>query len=225
MVGLAVLSLVMTLSSAHDGSIGIGLIVGFVALGVFALGYGVYFAGDKARRTELTFNPSSWRTTFLGATAVLGITFSVYLLIVEPRHLVYASLWPILVGQAIGSQFRPGGQRFQLVGQWPTGMSRATALETLASDFEQPGLSSKVVDRELWLEISKDWKPTNWRHQDAVRFMKIRPVIRLKVSESDTGSTIEAYSQGHSLIGMYDVLKLAEEMSAAAVALAKEATA
>jgi hypothetical protein len=54
--------------------------------------------------------------------------------------------------------------------------------------------------------------------------MKSRPSIRLNFNETDGVTTISAYSQTRSSVGVYDVVQMAQEMGESAVAQAREAT-
>lgn len=222
MAGLAVLSLAMSLTSTTTGTASAVFKIFLVVSALVSLTVGIYFASPKNR--GMIFAPSRWRRIFSGVVSILGVSYFAYLLIVDPHHLANAALWPLLIANSLPTQFRSDIQIFQLADKWRTGLSRDLVWDRLAAVFDQPGLSTNIVDEQFWIEMGRDWHAGPWRHGDAARFMKIRPAIRLDFKEDDDGAAIEAYSQGRTVIGMYDVVQLAQEMSETALGQAREAT-
>jgi hypothetical protein len=87
--------------------------------------------------------------------------------------------------------------------------------------LRNPGILSDTSD-DVWVEISQDWQG-DWRHRDAARRLKVRPHIRFVIQSSEKGTLVTAFSR-EAQLGMYDVLKLADEMSDSGIALAQQAT-
>lgn len=99
---------------------------------------------------------------------------------------------------------------------------RQDAVDSLARVFNQPGLTTKTTGSDVWVEISREWQG-DWRHRDAARHLKVRPHLRFRIDVTDNGTLVTAFSREMQL-GMYDVLKLADEMSDSGVALARQTT-
>ncbi len=97
-------------------------------------------------------------------------------------------------------------------------------MDSLAKAFRQPGLRATTAGQDLWLRIGKEWTGGPWRHKDAARYMKIMPEIHFRIDEMDGETRITAHTGDRAGGGMYDVLKLSEEMSKTAVELARQAT-
>ena len=80
------------------------------------------------------------------------------------------------------------------------------------------------------VELNRGYRPAAgrhpWRHQDAVKHLKFRPAVLVFAvpGPEGTGARIHAFSQDGQRTGLYDVLSLADEMAAGALAAAREAT-
>ncbi|WP_043429974.1 hypothetical protein [Arthrobacter sp. FB24] len=85
-------------------------------------------------------------------------------------------------------------------------------------------MRTEVMDRSLWIQLGKEWQAAEWWHRDAARDMKRRPALQFFVEAADAGSRVSAYSVDRTLMGLYDVVKLSDEMSGTAVELARKAT-
>jgi hypothetical protein len=119
-------------------------------------------------------------------------------------------------------QDAPG--RFSNKEEWDSPLPPDQALEALQDTFEQPGVRTEVMDRSLWIQLGKEWQVAEWWHRGAARDMKRRPALQFFVEAADAGSRVSAYSVDRTLMGLYDVVKLSDEMSATAVELARKAT-
>jgi hypothetical protein len=222
MAGLAVTSLIIILASAPVLRTDVVPIMVACVQALLTFGLGAWLASGKRGTAELVPVPGLGRRIFLFITVLLGVLQFVWQLIDDPRHLVLAASWANLVGMGIMLQFGTGRHHFQNEEQWLTALSPQDAVNALAQAFGRPGLTTKITGLDVWVEISREWQG-NWRHRDAARHLKVRPHIHFVVDATDNGTRITAFSREFQL-GMYDVLKLAEEMSESGVALAKQAT-
>ena len=222
MAGLAVLSVTMILASSPDPRVDLMLVIVGCVQALLTIGLGTYLAAGRGGTAELVPVRGTWRRVFLLIAVLLGVLQSVWQLIDDPGHWVGAATWPNLVALVIFLQFGSSRHHFRSKEQWTTALPRQDAVETLVRVFDQQGLSAKTAGSDDWEEISREWQG-DWRHRDAARHMKVRPWIHFVVDAADNGTRITAFS-GDSVLGQYDVLKLADEMSEVGVALAKEAT-
>jgi hypothetical protein len=222
MAGLAVTSVIIILASAPDLRTDIVPIIVACLQALLTFGLGAWLASGKRGTAELVPVTGLWRRVFLFITVLLGLLQFVWQLIDDPRHLVLAASWANLVGMGIMLQFGPGRHHFQNEEQWLTALSPQDAVDALAQAFGRPGLTTKITGSDVWVEISREWQG-DWRHRDAARHLKVRPHIHFVIDATDNGTRVTAFSREFQL-GMYDVLKLAEEMSESGVALAKQAT-
>jgi hypothetical protein len=221
MAGLSVVSVILILASAPDLRTDIVPIMLACVQALLTFGLGAWLASGKRGTAELVPVPGIWRRIFLFITVLLGVLQFVWL-IDDPHHLALAASWANLVGMVIMLQFGHGRHHFQNEEQWITALSPQDAVTALAQTFGQPGLTTRITGSDLWVEISPEWQG-EWRHSDAARYMKVRPHIHFVVDAADNGTRVTAFSRELQL-GMYDVLKLSEEMSESAVALAKQTT-
>lgn len=222
MAGLAVTSVFIVLVSAPDPRSDIVPIIVASVQALLTLVLGAWLASGKRGTADLVPVPGIWRRIFLLITVLLGVLQFVWQLIDDPRHLVPAASWPSLIGIGIMLQFGPGRHHFQNEEQWLTALSPQDAVEALVRVFGQPGLTTKITGSDVWVEISGEWQG-EWRHHDAARHLKVRPHLRFVVDATDNGTRVTAFSREFQL-GMYDVLKLADEMSESGVALARQVT-
>jgi len=219
---LGVLSTIIIFVSARGPKTNVLLIIMVSVQALLALGLGAWLASGKRGTSELVPVPGRWRKVFLLLVILLGAVFFVWQLGDDPSRLLPLAFWPSLVASAILLQFGAGRHHFQNQEQWRSVLSPEETHEALARVFTQPGLAVQTHGTNVWLEISHDWQG-RWRHGEAARRLKVRPHIRFVVEAADGGTLITAFSREVQL-GMYDVLKLAEEMSDSGVALAKQAT-
>jgi hypothetical protein len=220
--GLAVTSVIIVLASAPDPGIDIVPIIVACVQALLTLGLGALLASGKRGTADLVPVPGIWRRVFLLITVLLGVLQFAWLVIEDPHHLVLTASWPNLVGMAIVLQFGPGRHHFQNEEQWITAMSPQDAVDALTRAFAQPGLTTETTGSSVWVEISREWQG-DWRHRDAARYLKVRPHIRFVIDATDDGTRVTAFSREFQ-VGMYDVLKLADEMGESGVALARQAT-
>ena len=222
MVGLAVLPVIIILGSAQDPRSNSLLIIVVIVQALLTLFLGAWLASGKRGTSELVPVHSRWRKAFLVLVIMAGVVFFVWQLADDPRQLLPIALWPSLVASAILVQFGPGRHHFRNQEQWASLLSPEDAAAALARVFTQPGLTVETKGSDVWVEISQDWQGS-WRHGDAARRLKVRPHIRFVIHAAGEGTLVTAFSR-ESQLGMYDVLKLADEMSDSGVALAKQAT-
>ena len=114
--------------------------------------------------------------------------------------------------------------RFMNDETWETDLSLAQAQEALVRLFQQPGTEARVIGRTIWVQLGKDWHAEEWWHRDAAPHMKRRAPVHFFLSATDSRTAITAFSRDRRLAGMHDVVRLADEMSATAVKLARNAT-
>lgn len=223
-MALAVLSVFMVFASGHNrwADIPLGVLYGIQAL--FTLGAGIYLAGGRGKAGAMVLIPGRWRRLGLAAIAVVGTAAIVWGFTDGPEALMTTALWPNTVGLWILLAFRTIAERFEHQEQWTTGLPPELALESLAGAFRQPGLSATTAGQDVWVEIGREWAGGAWLHKDAARYMKSVTGLHFRIDEIDGGSRITADSGDRTVRGMYDVLKLSDEMSATAVELARQAT-
>ncbi|CAN7493188.1 hypothetical protein [Arthrobacter sp. LjRoot14] len=193
------------------------------------------------QRVLLYFNTTR-RKFWAGATLVAGWLLLEFLLDgvpylgLIPNLFLYAGaavLWilfthgsrlakPPPMPAEIMRQDAPG--RFSNREEWDSPLPPEQALEALQGIFGQPGVLTEVMDRSLWIQLGKEWQAAEWWHRDAARDMKRRPALQFFVEGAAGGSRVSAYSVDRTLMGLYDVVKLSDEMSATAVELARKAT-
>jgi hypothetical protein len=198
------LSVIIILGSAQNPKTNFLLIIIVSVQALLTLGLGAWLASGKRGTSELVPVPGRLRRIFLLLVILLGVVFFVWQLVDDPSWLLPVAFWPSVVASAILLQFGAGRHHFQNEEQWTTGLT----------------VQTKGMD--VWLEISQDWQG-DWRHGDAARRLKVRPHIRFDIEATDEGTLVRAFSR-EAQLGMYDVLKLADEMGDFGVALAKQAT-
>ena len=114
--------------------------------------------------------------------------------------------------------------RFSTEETWESTMPAPAAVAALRELFNQAGAEVQSMDGSLWVRLSKDWKAVDWWHKAAASHIKRPPSVQFFVEAADGGCQVSAYSGDRMLAGMYDVLKLSDEMSATAVEVARKAT-
>lgn len=124
----------------------------------------------------------------------------------------------------VGVMRRTAEWRFSQEESWSSTRTGQEVLDTLAALFNQAGSVARVVGTTVWVEMGKEWRAGSWRHANAAQYMKIHPTVHFFVDELETGSCVIAFSCDRRLMGMWDVLKLSDEMADTAVRLAREAT-
>ncbi len=103
-------------------------------------------------------------------------------------------------------------------------------LDAVVRAFGSPGARTTPIGDSVLVELSRGYRPAAgqrpWRHQDAVKHLKFRPAVLFFAipGPKGTGTRIHAFSQDGQRTGLYDVLSLADEMAASALAAAREAT-
>ena len=223
-MALAALSVFMIFASGHVRWSEIPLIFLYGLQALFTLGVGVYLASGRGKAKTMAMIPGRWRRIGLVAIAFIGAGAVAFGFAAAPEALVTSALWPNMIGLWILLQFRSMSQRFRHKEEWTTGLSLEVALPSLATAFSQPELSATTVGQDVRVEIGREWMGGEWRHKDAARYMKAPTGIYFRVDEIDAGTRVTAHSGDRAVEGMYDVLKLSDEMSATAVELARQAT-
>ncbi|OOP65022.1 hypothetical protein BMF89_01100 [Arthrobacter sp. SRS-W-1-2016] len=224
-MALAILSLFMVFASGreHWADIPLDALYGIQAL--FTLGAGIYLASGWRKASQMVMAPGRARRIALAAIAVAGTAAVAWGFTNGAKALITAALWPNMVGLWTLLQFRTIAERFQHKEQWTTALTLEFALESLARVFRQPGLIVTTAGQDVWVEIEREWNGGTWSHKDAARYMKSVTGLHFRIEEIVGGTRITANSGDRTVGGMYDVLKLSEEMSATAVELARQATA
>jgi hypothetical protein len=149
---------------------------------------------------------------FFGGLCALSVLFTHGARLHRPVHLPAE----MMVGNA--------KQRFILEEEWTTSLPPQEALERLRRAFDQPNVAVRTIGPTLWIEIDRQWDAGQWLHRSAAPHLKFRPDVQFFFDIADDGTCITAYSRNRRFAGMYDVLKLADEMSTTAVELARKAT-
>lgn len=222
MAGLAVLSVIIVLVAGPDPRTDIVPTIIVVVQALLSIGLGTFLAGGKLGAGELVLVPSRWRRAFLLIVVLFSIGAFAWLLLSDPGQVDAIALGPNLVALVIMLQFGPGRHHFRQEEQWTTALSVQDAVDVLKRVFDQPGLVTKVAQTDVWVEIGREWHG-DWRHGEAAKHLKQRPRIHFVIDAADKGTRVTAFSKEMQL-GMYDVLKLADEMSESGVALARQAT-
>jgi hypothetical protein len=119
---------------------------------------------------------------------------------------------------------RTAAGRFAREESWTSSSGVSEVHRTLRTLFSRPDAPVRGVGATVWVELGKDWAGEGMRHREAVVHLKRRPPVHFFVEERDGRTTVTAFSGDLRLTGMWDVLKLCDEMSAAAVRTAREAT-
>ncbi len=76
----------------------------------------------------------------------------------------------------------------------------------------------------MWVEIGRNWTGGAWFHGSAANHLKTTTEVHFHIDDANGRTRITAHSGDRTVMGMYDVLKLSDEMSATAVVLAREVT-
>lgn len=223
-VALAVLSMFMVFASGQDRWSDIPLDLLYGAQALFTLCAGIYLASGRGKTGAMVLIPGRGRRLGLAAIAAAGTAAAIWGFTEGSDALLMTALWPNLVGLWIFLQFTTITERFQHQEQWTTELPLETAVDSLAGAFRQPGLSVTTVGQDVWVKIGREWTGGTWFHKDAAQYMKSATGIHFQVDDGDGRTRITAHSGDRTLGGMYDVLKLSDEMSATAVELARQAT-
>ncbi|MDQ0078977.1 hypothetical protein [Arthrobacter oryzae] len=195
----------------------------------------------KRQQALLYFNTT--RRKFWAGAALVAVWFLLMVLLDDrpyleliPNFVLYAGipiLWvlfthgaglikPVPMPADIMRQDAPG--RFSNQEEWESPLPPEEAFAALQELFTQTGVRTEVMDASLWVELGKEWQAAEWWHRDAAPHMKRRPSLLFFVQAADGGSRVTAFSVDRALGGLYDVVKLSDEMSATAVGLARKAT-
>lgn len=223
-ISLAILSVILAFAPGRDHSseLSRGVLYGLPAL--FTLGAGTYLAVGRGKAAALVLFPGRWQRIGLAAYAVVGTAAIVFGFIAGPEALMTTAFWPFMMGIWILMQFRPMTGRFRQEERWTTGLPVEAALDSLAEAFRQPGLRTRRMGQDLWVEIGRDWMGGNWLHEDAARHLKSVIGLHFRIDDVDGGTHITAHSGDRSVEGLYDVQKLSDEMNTTVVELARQVT-
>lgn len=223
-MALTVLSAFFIFASSYDDwfDVLMGALYGFQSL--FMLAVGIYLVSGRGKARTMVQVPGPWPRIGLAVFVLVGTAAIVFGFIANPENLGTVALWPNLVGVWILLQFRSIDGRFQHTEEWTTPIPLDAAMDSLTDAFCQPGLKANRVRQDVWLEIRREWTGGTWLHADAARHMKTVPGVHFRIDEIEDGTRITAHSGERTVVGMYDVLKLSDEMSATAVKLAKQVT-
>ncbi|WP_159803428.1 hypothetical protein [Arthrobacter zhaoguopingii] len=119
---------------------------------------------------------------------------------------------------------RTAAARFSTRDSWTSPQGVSETLSTLQAVFTQPGATAREVDSSVWVELARDWDTTGLRHHEASIHRKHPVFLHFFAAHDGGGTTVTAFSGDLRLTGVWDVLKLSDEMAAAAVQLARDAT-
>lgn len=135
---------------------------------------------------------------------------------------------------------RTAEKRFVHEESWDSSATMQETIAILQDRFSGTGVTTKVIGGTVWVEMGKDWRACQWRHKDAARHLKIRPTAHFFMeapqavdapgipAEPGPGTNpacrVTAYFQDRRLVGMWDVMQLSDEMTQAAVEIAREST-
>ena len=122
-------------------------------------------------------------------------------------------------------------ERYRQEETWASPKHPEQVLDAVVRAFPSPGATASRIGDSVLVELDRTYLPAagqpTWRHKDAVEHLKFQPaVLVFAVPGPDgTGTQVHVLSQDAQRTGLYDVLSLADEMAASAVATAREATA
>ena len=119
---------------------------------------------------------------------------------------------------------RTASGRFAREESWTSSHSVPDALGTLRGVFSRPQAPVRSIGTTVWAELGKDWTGDGMRHREAAIHLKRRPPVHFFVEDRGGRTTVTAFSGDLRLTGMWDVLKLSDEMTDAAVRAARDAT-
>ncbi len=167
------------------------------------------------------------RVTYAGESLVLGM---LTILLFYPSVFVLAVLLtqggflrrPVRL--PIDVMRRTAARRFSLEESWTAAQGVPETLAALQAVFTRPGASSRRIGNTLWVELGRDWDTTGLRHQAAVLHLNRPAPLHFFVEDSSGGTTVTAFSSETRPSTLWDVFRLADEMAAAAVRLARKAT-
>ena len=121
-------------------------------------------------------------------------------------------------------------ERYAKEDSWVSPRHPEQVLDAVVRAFGSPGARTTRIGDSALVELSRGYRPAAgqrpWRHQDAVKHLKFRPAVLFFAipGPKGTGTRIHAFSQDGQRTGLYDMLSLADEMAASALAAAREAT-
>ena len=121
-------------------------------------------------------------------------------------------------------------ERYNQEETWLSPKHPEQVLDAVVRAFPSPGATASRIGESVLVELSREYRPAPgqgpWRHQKALKHLKFRPAVLVFAlpGPDDTGARIHALSQDAQQTGLYDVLTLADEMIAGALATAREAT-
>ena len=183
------------------------------------------FAGLAATWLMLGLFPDAgpWHPLVLAreAAGAAVTVFAVVLVVAERRR-------PLALPQ---EQMLPRArERYAKEDSWVSPRHPEQVLDAVVRAFGSPGARTTRIGDSALVELSRGYRPAAgqrpWRHQDAVKHLKFRPAVLFFAipGPKGTGTRIHAFSQDGQRTGLYDVLSLADEMAASALAAAREAT-
>ena len=119
-------------------------------------------------------------------------------------------------------------ERYGQEESWPSPKHPEQVLDAVVRAFPSPGATASRIGESVLVELDRAYRPAAgrpWRHQAAVEHLKFRPaVLVFAVPGPDgTGTQVHALSRDEQRTGMFDVLSLADEMAASAVAVVRAA--
>ncbi|MCC3280017.1 hypothetical protein LJ754_12730 [Arthrobacter sp. zg-Y40] len=120
-------------------------------------------------------------------------------------------------------------ERYGQEESWPSPKHPEQVLDAVVRAFPSPGAAASRIGESVLVELGRAYRPATghaWRHQDAVVHLKFRPVVLVFAvpGPDGTGTQVHALSRDEQRTGMFDVLSLADEMTAGAVEAVRAAT-
>ncbi|MBJ2121945.1 hypothetical protein I6N91_13240 [Arthrobacter sp. MSA 4-2] len=193
----------------------------------------LYFTTPLRRTMAVLVVVGGWmalnvlRVTYAGESLLLGM---LTMLLFYPSVFVLAVLLtqgsflrrPVRL--PIDVMRRTAARRFSLEESWSATQGISETLSALHAVFTRPGASSREIGTTLWVELDRDWDTTGLRHQAAVLHLKRPAPLHFFVEDSSGETTVTAFSSETRPSAVWDVFRLADEMAAAAVQLARAAT-
>lgn len=125
---------------------------------------------------------------------------------------------------------RRARERYAKEESWLSPRHPEQVLDAVVRAFGGPGARAVRIGDSVVVEVERSFGPPapreRWKHADAARFLKFRPAVLVFAGPiaGGPGALVSAFSQDSQRTGMYDVLSLADEMTAAVVARTRAVT-
>lgn len=176
------------------------------------------FAGLAATWLVLGLFPDAgpWHPAVLAreAAGAAAAVFAVVLVAAELRR-------PLALPQE--QMLRRARERYAKEESWLSPRHPEQVLDAVVRAFGGRGARAVRIGDSVVVEVERSFGPPapreRWKHADAARFLKFRPAVLVFAGPiaGGPGALVSAFSQDSQRTGMYDVLSLADEMTAAVV--------